>query len=116
MSRSVVVIGAGAVGCLSALKMAAQGWDVTLVDQGHVGAVCACRRDAWSDVAEVVEVRAERDRRVVQRLRDRRGHRHQLGLAHRATVRWVVGKAGNQQLVRGHDMVPRPQAELLREP
>jgi len=34
----VVVIGAGAVGCLSALELAARGWKVTLVDKGALGA------------------------------------------------------------------------------
>ena len=38
MSRRTVVIGAGAVGCISALQMAAQGWNVSLVDKGQLGA------------------------------------------------------------------------------
>jgi glycine oxidase len=37
MKSSVTIIGAGAVGCLSALAFAKQGWQVTLVDQGVLG-------------------------------------------------------------------------------
>lgn len=37
MKNHVVVIGAGAVGCLSAITLAEQGWQVTLIDQGQVG-------------------------------------------------------------------------------
>ena len=37
MKQHVVIIGAGAVGCLSAITLAEQGWQVTLIDQGHVG-------------------------------------------------------------------------------
>lgn len=35
--KQVVVIGAGAVGCLSALELAQRGWQVTLVDKGELG-------------------------------------------------------------------------------
>lgn len=37
MKNSVVIIGAGAVGCISALALAQRGWQVSLVDQGVVG-------------------------------------------------------------------------------
>lgn len=37
MSDHVVIIGAGAVGCLSALALAGRGWSVTLVDRGTLG-------------------------------------------------------------------------------
>lgn len=37
MNGQIVIIGAGAVGCLSALSMAQRGWQVTLVDQGALG-------------------------------------------------------------------------------
>lgn len=37
MSKDVIIIGAGAVGCLTALKLAQQGWRVTLLDKGEVG-------------------------------------------------------------------------------
>lgn len=37
MKNSVVIIGAGAVGCLSALALAKRGWQVSLVDRGVVG-------------------------------------------------------------------------------
>lgn len=37
MSQQALIIGAGAVGCLSALELARRGWRVTLVDQAGVG-------------------------------------------------------------------------------
>jgi glycine oxidase len=37
MSRHVVIVGAGAVGCLSALELKTRGYRVTLVDQGQAG-------------------------------------------------------------------------------
>lgn len=37
MKNHAVIIGAGAVGCLSAITLAEQGWRVTLVDQGPMG-------------------------------------------------------------------------------
>lgn len=37
MKKSVVIIGAGAVGCLSALELVKRGWQVTLIDRGPVG-------------------------------------------------------------------------------
>jgi glycine oxidase len=37
MKGRVLIIGAGAVGCLSALALAERGWQVTLVDAGSVG-------------------------------------------------------------------------------
>jgi glycine oxidase len=37
MKNRVVIIGAGATGCLSAITLAERGWQVTLVDQGKVG-------------------------------------------------------------------------------
>lgn len=37
MSRHVVIIGAGAVGCLSAIELARRGWQVTLADRGAIG-------------------------------------------------------------------------------
>lgn len=38
MSKDVIIIGAGAVGCLTALKLAQQGCQVTLLDKSEVGA------------------------------------------------------------------------------
>ena len=38
MSQQVIMIGAGAVGCLSAIRLAERGWEVTLVDRGELGA------------------------------------------------------------------------------
>jgi glycine oxidase len=37
MKSRVLIVGAGAVGCLSALTLAERGWQVTLVDAGAVG-------------------------------------------------------------------------------
>jgi glycine oxidase len=37
MKNSVLIIGAGAVGCLSALVLAQRGWQVTIVDRGALG-------------------------------------------------------------------------------
>jgi glycine oxidase len=37
MKSRVLIIGAGAVGCLSALALAERGWQVTLIDAGAVG-------------------------------------------------------------------------------
>jgi glycine oxidase len=37
MNGHAVIIGAGAVGCLSALSLARRGWRVTLIDQGVLG-------------------------------------------------------------------------------
>lgn len=37
MKNHVIIIGAGAVGCLSALILAERGWRVTLIDQGGMG-------------------------------------------------------------------------------
>lgn len=37
MKNSVLIIGAGAVGCLSALVLAERGWQVTIVDRGSLG-------------------------------------------------------------------------------
>ncbi len=37
MKSHVVIVGAGAVGCLSALALAERGWHVTLIDQGPLG-------------------------------------------------------------------------------
>ncbi len=37
MKNHVVIVGAGAVGCLSALSLAERGWRVTLIDQGQMG-------------------------------------------------------------------------------
>lgn len=37
MKSRVVIIGAGAVGCLSAMELAGCGWQVTLVDKGELG-------------------------------------------------------------------------------
>ena len=37
MKPTITIIGAGAVGCLSALAFAQRGWQVTLVDQGQLG-------------------------------------------------------------------------------
>jgi glycine oxidase len=37
MKPSITIIGAGAVGCLTALAFAKKGWQVTLVDQGVLG-------------------------------------------------------------------------------
>lgn len=38
MNPRALVIGAGAIGCLSALALAARGWQVTLTDRGALGA------------------------------------------------------------------------------
>lgn len=37
MKNHVVIIGAGAIGCTSALTLAERGWHVTLIDQGRLG-------------------------------------------------------------------------------
>lgn len=37
MSEHIVVIGAGAVGCLTALELVHRGWQVTLLDRGRLG-------------------------------------------------------------------------------
>jgi len=37
MKNHVIIIGAGATGCLSAISLAERGWRVTLIDQGEVG-------------------------------------------------------------------------------
>ena len=38
MSRRVLIVGAGAVGCLSAIRLAERGWQVDLVDRTELGA------------------------------------------------------------------------------
>lgn len=43
MKPHALVIGAGAVGCLSALELSARGWRVTLVDKGDLG-----RESSWA--------------------------------------------------------------------
>ena len=68
--------------------------------------------DAGANIAEIVEVGAERDRRVAEPRGDRRGDVHQLGLAQRAAVRRVVGEAGDLELVRVEDVVAIAEAEL----